>query len=88
MKGMKLQTEVQQSYAGNGKQRRKGSRESNTQNWEPDPNTSNQRPRIHLLPRSKELAGNAIAPIRQPKGPDSDGSRGFTSGRGKLVIRK
>lgn len=66
---MKLQSEVQQTYAGNGKQaRRKGSRESNPQHWEPDPSTSSQRPRLNLLPRSKEVAATAIAPIRQPKG--------------------
>eukprot|EP00033_Pygsuia_biforma_P000490 GCRY01000579.1.p1 GENE.GCRY01000579.1~~GCRY01000579.1.p1 ORF type:complete len:589 (-),score=124.39 GCRY01000579.1:149-1915(-) len=50
------------------------------------------RPMFHLRPRAlSDITGRAVptvTPLRQPKGPDSDGSRGFLGGRGQPNISR
>jgi len=52
--------------------------------WEPNPSNASQRPKLHLKGQM-ESGKPLFVPIRNPFGPDVDGGRGFSAGRGKLI---
>jgi len=52
--------------------------------WDPNPSNASQRPKLHLKGQT-ESGKPQFVPIRNPLGPDLDGGRGFSAGRGKVA---
>jgi len=81
------------NYTSGKSKRRPSLTEKDKQLWEPDPSTSSMRPKLNILPKttdpsSPSKTANIVIfhPIRQPRGPDSANSRGFTKPRARIVV--
>jgi len=75
----------QEAWSGRTRSNSKGARLiTELTEWDPNPSNASQRPKLHL--KGQMESGRAhFVPIRNPLGPNVDGGRGFSAGRGKLV---
>jgi hypothetical protein len=73
-----------EAWSGRSRSNSKGARLQTE--WDPNPSHANQRPKLHL--KGQIESGRAhFVPIRNPLAPDAAGARGFSAGRGKIIVK-